>query len=149
MNLWYKKASVFVVAGIVYLIGQYFRGAWFVDTNFQSFCHPYLENGKMYCNSPYIETLGWPLIDFGQMFVIVAVILLLMDAETFRKWFKFSIFYIPIAIILTLWMYPTQTLLGAVVPISQGVHFFGDPYIWITFGIFLWGLYTSRRSKRA
>ncbi|MHB8913433.1 MAG: hypothetical protein ACYC4I_00250 [Minisyncoccota bacterium] len=99
----------------------------------------------MFCNSPYVGTLGFPLIDLGQMLAVVALILLFANAATFRKWLKFSLFYIPIATALTLWMYPTRTPLGGTVPISQGVYLFGYLFIIITLGIVLWNLFTARR----
>ncbi len=151
MNLWYKKISVFVTAGLVYLTGQYFRGVWFVNTNLQGFCRSYLENGKIYCNSPYLDTLGWPLIDLGQMLAIVAVILLFANAATFRKWLKFSLFYIPIAVGLVYLIYPINIGLGFLsqpTPRSQGVYPFGELFVIITLGIVGWGGYTSRRGSR-
>lgn len=148
INLWYRKASVFVVAGVVYLAGQYFRGMWFVNTNLQGFCRSYFENGKAYCNSPYMETLGWPLIHLGQTLAIAAIILLFANAVTFRKWLKFSLFYIPIATALTLWMYPAHTPLGGVVPISQGVYLFGGLFVISTLSIVIRDFFIARRAHK-
>jgi len=147
MNLWYKKASVFVVAGVVYLAGQYFRGAWFVSNNLQSFCRPLIENGKTYCNSPFLNE-GLALIDLGQMLVIVAVILLFANATTFRKWLKFSIFYIPIVIVLDYLIYPISFMpSSAPATYSQGVYPFGWLYVFITLGIVIWKYFATRRNQ--
>lgn len=147
MNLKYKKALVFVLAGVVYLAGQYFRGMWFVNTNLQSFCRPYLENGKTYCNSPYLNQ-GFALIALGQILALIAVILLFANAETFRKWLKFTVWYIPIAVILDYLIYPVSFGLPGIsqpATYSQGVYPFGWLYVLISLGIVLWNLYTSRR----
>lgn len=145
MNLRYKKIAVFVLAGVVYLAGQYFRGVWFQNF-FINPCRNSIDNWGVFCNSPYVETFGFPLIALGQMLAIVAVILLLANTDTFRKWLKFSAYYIPIAVVLAYWIYPIRFPPGPVVPISQGVYPFGWLYVVITLGIVLWGLYTSRRS---
>ncbi|HUX81075.1 MAG TPA: hypothetical protein VMV38_02015, partial [Candidatus Paceibacterota bacterium] len=71
-------------------------------------------------------------------------ILLFANAATFHKWLKFSLFYIPIAIVLTLWMYPARTPLGGVVPIAQGAYLFGSLFVIITLGIVLWNFFVHR-----
>ena len=145
MNLWYKKAFVFVLAGITYLVGQYFRGVWFLGSAVPNVCGHAEAGGVPFCNSPYLDTLGWPLILLGQTLAIVAIILLFANATTFRRWLKFSVFYIPIATVLTFWMYPTYTPLGALVPLSQGVYLFGNLFALITFGIVLWSFFPRKK----
>ncbi|OGG48490.1 hypothetical protein A3G63_01495 [Candidatus Kaiserbacteria bacterium RIFCSPLOWO2_12_FULL_52_8] len=153
MMLWYKKITVFIAAGVVYLIGQYFRGMWFVDTNFPNICRSYIQSGKTYCNSPYLDTLGWPLIDLGQMLGVVAIILLAANAETFRKWVKFSLYYIPIVVLLDILIYPSINIglgfLSGYQPTNYflGVYPFGKLYVILTLGIVVWGLFTSHRKR--
>ena len=137
MNTWIKKPLIFVVAGALYLVGQYFRGMWFVHTNIVRFCRSYVENGKTYCNSPYINNLGWPLIIAGEYFAAIGLILLLANERGFRRWLWTSIVYIPVAFGLILWIYPLHTPLGGVAPYAQGVRLFGNIYILITLGIVL------------
>lgn len=147
MNLWYKKISVFAAAGVVYLVGQYFRGVWF-NPAWPSACQEIHSGSMVYCNSPYLDTLGWPLIDLGQMLAIVAIILLFANAATFRKWLKFSLFYIPIAVGLVYLIYPINIGLGFLsqpTPRSQGVYPFGSLFVIITLGIVGWGIYATRR----
>ncbi len=137
MNLWYKKGLIFVVAGISYLVGQYFRGVWFLGSTIPNVCGHAESGGVPFCNSPYLDTLGWPLIILGQVLAVVALIMLFANATIFRTWLKFSLYYIPIAALLTFWMYPTTTPLGGVVPVSQGVIVFGWLYAILTFLIVL------------
>ncbi|MHB8860627.1 MAG: hypothetical protein ACYC48_02735 [Minisyncoccota bacterium] len=146
MNLWYKKSSIFVIAGVVYLVGQYFRGVWFLGSMIPNVCGDARFGGVVFCNSPYLDTLGWPLIDLGQMLAVVALILLFANAATFRKWLKFSLFYIPIVVVLDLLIYPIRFFsLSPELTYSQGVYPFGDLFIIITLGIVLWNLFTDRR----
>ena len=148
MNLRYKKILVFVLAGIVYLTGQYFRGVWF-NPAWPLTCQEIHSGSIVYCNSPYLDTLGWPLIDLGQMLALIAVILLAANARTFRKWLKFTVFYIPIAVVLDYLIYPLSFAPGPIfqpASYSQGVYPFGWLYVIITFGIVLWHLLAARRS---
>lgn len=130
MNLWYKKSIVFVLAGISYAVGQYLRGEWFQHIFF-SICRYSVDSWGVFCNSPYL-TQGFTLILLGQTLAIVALLLLFANTQTFHKWWRFSYWYLPIATLLTFSMYPTTTLLGGVVPITQGVRLFGEPYVIIT-----------------
>ncbi len=148
MNVWYKKSFVFVVAGVVYLMGQYFRGVWFLGSGIPNVCGNAEFGGVPFCNSPYLDTLGWPLIILGQVLAVVAVILLFANTDTFRKWFKFSLFYIPITTALALWMYPAHTPLGGVVPISQGAYLFGNLFIIATLIIVVRGFFMARGSYK-
>ena len=148
MNLWYKKSFVFVVAGITHLVGQYFRGVWFLGGVIPNVCGHAEFGGVPFCNSPYLDTLGWPLIDLGQMLAVVALILLFANAATFRKWLKFSLFYIPVVIILDLLIYPIRfSPLSPELTYSQGVYPFGNLFVIVTLGIVLWGLLTTRRKN--
>jgi len=143
MKLQYKKALVFILAGVVYLAGQYLRGTWFVSTSLQNFCRPIIENGTTYCNSPYLNE-GIVLIDLGQMLAIIAVILFFVSATTFNRWFKFSLFYVPIVVILDLLIYPISfSPLSQPLSHAQGVYPFGWLYVVITLGIALSGLFKS------
>ncbi len=140
MKLWYKKSIVFVLAGISYLIGQYFRGVWFLGSTIPNVCGHAEASGVPFCNSQYLDTLGWPLIVLGQTLAIIGIILLFANAQAFHKWLRFSYWYVPLATLLTFAMYPTTTPLGGVVPITQGVYLFGRIYIIITASIVMWYL---------
>ena len=146
MKLWYKKSSLFILAGISYLVGQYFRGVWFLGSSIPNVCGHAEAGGIPFCNSPYSDTFGTPLIVLGQTLAIVALILLLANESAFRKWLHFSYWYVPVATILSFMMYPVHTPLGGEVSISQGVYLFGRPYVLITGGIVI--LYILKFLKR-
>lgn len=149
MNLRYKKTLVFVLAGIVYLTGQYSRGVWFLGSVIPNVCGKAEFGGIAFCNSPYLDTLGWPLIDLGQMLALIAVILLAANARTFRAWLTFSAFYIPAAVVLDLMIYPVRFFpLSPELTYSQGVYPFGWLYVLVTAGIVLWHLIVARRSGK-
>lgn len=134
---WCRKIWPFVLAEVLYLIGEYYRGYWFPGSSFRNFCRPYVENGKLFCNSPYVEQ-GFALIAAGKVFLAVAVILLFANAKGFRRWLKFSYFYVPIATILVLWLFPFDLPPGITIPLESGVYDFGFLYILITLGIVLY-----------
>ncbi len=146
MKLWYKKSSLFILAGISYLVGQYFRGEWWPFFTWPFKCNMITSGTAMYCDPKYMDTLGFPLIVLGQTLAIVALILLLANESAFRKWLHFSYWYVPVATILSFMMYPAHTPLGGEVSISQGVYLFGRPYVLITAGIVI--LYILKFLKR-
>jgi len=137
MTLWYKRLLVLVTGGVVYLTGQYFRGVWFQNL-FINPCRNSTDAFGVFCNSPYVMNWGWPLIALGQMLAVIWFILLLADAATFRKWLKFSAFYIPIAIALSFAIYPIRFFPNTeLLPVSYGVYPFGGLYILLTLVIVL------------
>lgn len=142
MNLWHKKSLVFIFAGMSYCVGFFFSN----PARF-GFCFG-AQSSSYICRVPGAINIGWSFLVLAQVIAITAAILLFVNAATFRKWLKFSAFYIPVATALTLWMYPAHTFLGGVAPVSQGVHLFGNLYIIITLGIVLWDFLASRRAGR-
>lgn len=147
MTLHYKKVLVFVLAGVVYLVGQYFRGAWFPNFTWPLPCREVTFGTTTYCDPQYLVSLGFPLIDLGQMLAIVAVILLLANAETFHKWLKVSAVYIPTAVLLAYWIYPIRFPPAPVTPISQAVYPFGWLFVLITASIVLVAWIKHRRGQ--
>ncbi len=142
MSLQYKKVLIFIIAGLTYLAGQYFRGVWFADFTWPLPCHRVFFGATSYCDPQYLDTLGFPLIALGQMLFIVAFVLLLTDAKTFHKWLKFSAFYVPIAVLLDLWIYPIRFVPNTpILTYSQGVYPFGWLYVILTLGVVLKGLH--------
>ena len=142
MKFWWNRVAVFLVAGVLYLVGQYFRGYWFPNFTWPFSCQEIHFGTSVYCNPIYLETLGWPLIVAGEFLALVGVVLLFANERGFRAWLKFSLYYIPIAAALTLWIFPLHLGFGfdlnTTVPISQGVNDFGKLYLLITLGIVLW-----------
>jgi|SRR3989344_9517677 len=134
-----KKILVFVLAGVSYGAGLFFSN----PAGF-GLCSG-LQTGSYICRVPGAVNIGWPIIALGQMLAIVAVVLLLANADTFRRWLKFSVLYIPIAVLLALWIYPFRIPPGSVVPISQGVYPFGWLFVIISLGIVLVSWFRNRR----
>ena len=145
MNLWYKKASLFIVSGVVYIVGQYFRGFWWPYLTWPFPCHIITFGTSTYCDPLYLETLGWPLITLGQMLAIVALILLFADAISFRKWLKFSYWFVPIAALIVILVFPIPMPLGTALSRERAVYNFGELYAIITFGILLWHSFSVRK----
>ncbi|PIR83236.1 hypothetical protein COU19_01440 [Candidatus Kaiserbacteria bacterium CG10_big_fil_rev_8_21_14_0_10_56_12] len=151
MTLAHKKALVFVLAGVTYLAGQYFRGVWFLHLSIGT-CKNSVDDWGVFCNSPYVGTLGWPLIDLGAMMLVVAIVLLLANAETFHRWLKFTLYYVPIVVLLDLLIYPMSSGIGFIMsgpPLGyeKGIYPFGKLFVLITIGIVLWGWIRAHRAK--
>lgn len=141
MKPWMKNAYVFLVAGAAYLAGQYFRGVWFLKYPILSVCRNSVDSAGVFCNSPYVTTLGFPLIVLGRFLAAIGIVLLLADRHSWRVWFRFSLFYVPIATALVLWIYPTKTagfsLIGST-GYDFGVANAGWLYLFATIGIVIW-----------
>ncbi len=148
MNLWYKKGLIFVVAGISYLIGQYFRGVWFLGSTIPNVCGHAESGGVPFCNSPYLDTLGWPLIILGQVLAVVALIMLFANARAWHTWLKFSYWFIPITALIVIFVFPIPMQLGSELPRFGAITVFGELYAIITFLIVLIQFIRQYRSKK-
>lgn len=150
MNTWIKKFVPFIAAGIVYLAGQYFRGPWFKDFSF-SICHKGIDAQGVFCDSLYIN-LGLALIAAAEVLAIVSIILLFANQAGFRRWFKFSLWYIPVAAVLVIWFTPTSliALPGPGTPdYTNFTWILGYLYILITVVITLWSWWRTGREASA
>jgi len=151
MKLEYKKGLVFILAGAVYLSGQFFRGVWF-NPSWPFPCQEIRYENVVYCHAPYMSTLGWPLINLGIMLALVAVLLLWTSADTFRNWLRFSAVYIPIVIALDLLIFPVSLgsglfMGGGTLGYEQGAYPFGRLFVFATLLIVLRGLYHTKKVK--
>ncbi|HEX8947030.1 MAG TPA: hypothetical protein VF829_02345 [Candidatus Paceibacterota bacterium] len=110
MKIWKQKVSFLVTAGFVYLLGEYLRGQWFLNTKLDRLCHPYWENGSLYCHSPY-QGLGFVFIAAGEVLAIAGVILLLANEKGVRAWWRMSRWFLPVAALITIFL-PVSSPLG-------------------------------------
>ena len=148
VNLRIKKFLVFATAAIVYLAGQYLRGYWWPMTTWPFHCYTVFSGTASYCDRVYLGVWGWSLIAAAQMLVIIGIIMLFANRAGWRKWLKFSLFYVPIAVLIAAFAAPFSI---AVVGGEQRqtdpegwARILGVLYIFMTLGIILW----SRRSTR-
>ncbi len=134
-----KKSSLFVVAGIVYL-----AGAFFSNPSTLGFCvtRPYVNN---FCLADTAINIGWPLIATGEIFAIIAIILLFANERGIHTWWRMSRWFVPIATLIIIFFAPFP-LLPVVAPISRAhiTWFFGFLYILITLWIVIWDYVASR-----
>ncbi len=148
MKISIKKLGIFIVAGIIYIVGQYFRGVWFLSTFIPNVCRNSVDDSGVFCNSPYVETLGIPLITAGEILAVVGIILLFANERAWRAWAKFSLVYIPVATVLTLWIFPFKLPPGVEVSLSRGVYDFGVLYAIITLCIVIFGWWKERKNSQ-
>lgn len=140
-----KKIPVFGFAGILYLLGEYLRGDWFVGTKMDFLCHPYIENGKLYCHSLYLDT-GLVLIAAGEIFAIVGIILLLANERGLRAWWRVSRWFVPIATLLAIVLPVTFSLpVTGYISREAVVWLLGYLYILTTLLIVLGTRYAARK----
>ena len=148
MKSWMKKISFLITAGVVYLIGQYLRGQWFVNTKFDFLCHPYIENGSIYCHSLY-QNAGFLLIAVGEVLAIEGLILLFANEKGFHSWWRFSRLGLPITVFIIIFLANSLALpiTGLVSP-EPLVWLFGFIYILITLIIIIKNSFTVRRHEK-
>ena len=89
-----QKVSLIVVSAVIYLVGQYFRGVWVRTIG----CHEIHSGSQVYCDSGFVDTLGWPLIEIGTILFLISLVVLISNAKGFKLWKKFSLVAIPVAI---------------------------------------------------
>jgi len=94
MKLAQKKIALLIVAGIVYLGGQFFRGVWFINLPV-NLCGNAFDDSGRFCNSPYIGTIGWPLIEIGIILLLAAAIMLFASASVLDRWLKLNMWALP------------------------------------------------------
>ena len=109
MSLKIKKFLIFIAAAAIYLTGQYFRGVW-LGHFLPGLCLYKESPAGAYCNWPYFATLGLPLIAAGEIFAIVGVIMLFANKAGMRMWARFSIWYVPLAVIIAAYFVPSSPL---------------------------------------
>ena len=135
MSLRIKNVSVFVVAGIVYLIGQYFRGVWFLGSTIPNVCGHATDGAGTFCNSPYIEILGWPLIIVGEILTIVGMIMLFANARSWKTWIHFSYWFVPLAALIAIFVFPIPMPLGLELSRVGAIRILGTLYAILSAGI--------------
>ncbi len=145
MILWYKKSTVFVLAGISYAVGQYLRGEWFQHI-FISTCRYSTDSWGIFCNSPYLAQ-GFALITLGETLAIIGIILLFATARAFHKWLRFSYWYIPIPAMFIIFMTPFPLIPMASLSSSRAIYDFGVIWQYVTAGIVVWYLVIILRQK--
>jgi hypothetical protein len=143
-----RKTSLLVTAGVVYLLGQYLRGQWLLNTKLDFMCHPYMENGKIYCHSLY-QNAGFVFMAAGQVLAIAGIILLFANARGITTCWRFSRWYIPICTLIVIFFFPLP-IFPVVAPTGRetAVVVFGSIYIFVTFCIVLWSFFGARRSGK-
>jgi len=134
MKLALKKVLVFLVSGTVYFIGQYLRGYWFPLVTWPLHCYLIHSGVETYCNPQYLN-IGFALITLGQWLALVALILLFSNESGFRRWLKFSYFYVPILLIIVFVIFPIPLPVDTRISSESAARVFTILYAIITAGI--------------
>lgn len=158
MNLWYKKPIALIFGITLLLVGQYFLGTWF-NTVWSSPCQGTYYGSIIYCHSPYMgigsfglsfNALGQILNNISIIFILAGFFLLFATARAFHEWVKFSYWYISIAVLIILIMYPSVAVPDyGDMQIIQGIDMLTEPYIIITLYIVARGVISFVKQKFA
>jgi hypothetical protein len=143
---WRWKLLVLIFSGFVYLIGQFYIGNWLMGTSADFICHPYSENGRLYCHSLYLD-FGLNLVAVGEMFAVVGLLILFANRLGLKWWAWFSLVFVPIAAIVIIWFAPTPPAIVAGNESPDRVNliwFFGYIYMVVTFLLVALARYRAR-----
>lgn len=143
-----QKSSVLLFAAAIYMLGEFFRGDWFVNTRFGFFCNSYIENGKVYCHSPYLDT-GLILIAAGEILAIAGLMLLFANKEGLRKWRWMSLVYLPLSALIVANTHQTGGWISFSPSPEHVTWLLGYFYLLLTFAIVVGTRYVARRSHTA
>lgn len=129
MKLWYKKTLVFVVAGLAYGTGLFFSA----PEKF-GFCND-TQSVSYICRVPGAVNIGWPLTSLGQALAVVAIIMLFANERSWRTWFRFSVWFVPLIALIVIFVFPLPFAPGYALPRDGAVNAFGHLYEIVTFFI--------------
>ena len=146
MKLARSKFYVFIVVGVIYFIGQYLRGFWFPLITWPFHCYLIHSGTTIYCDPISLDT-GFTLISLGQWSLLVAAVLLFANERGFKRWLKFSYFYIPILLIIVFAVFPVAMPVGTSLSSESAVRNFTILYAIITAGIVLYSWLRRTKAK--
>lgn len=147
MKIWILKIGVLLSAGVVYLVGQYFRGNWWPNFTWPYQCNKVVFGNTSYCDPVFMESLGFPLIAAGQILAIAGLILLFANKEGLRKWLWMSAVYLSLGAIIVLNI-PTESHAWAISLTPSREHatwLLGYLYILTTLVIVAYTRYAARK----
>lgn len=148
MKKYSQQLALLFLSGVLYIAGQYFWGKWFINFPSISICRPYDAYGETFCNSPYIDTLGFPLITTGTYLALTGFILLFTNSAGLRRWRRFSYVYVPLAFFLSLKI--QARFLGSPLfdfSYENLAEIFGKLYVLITLGIVIFSHFKKGTPK--
>ncbi|MDO8407667.1 MAG: hypothetical protein Q7S95_00310 [bacterium] len=143
MKIWIQKSSIFLFAGFLYGVGQFFASPqWF------GYCQARPYESSL-CLADTAVGTGWPLIAAGQILAIAGLILLFANREGLRKWLWMSAVYLPLGALIVLNI-PTESHAWAISLTPSREHatwLLGYLYILTTLLIVLWGWWKGKHSR--
>ena len=145
MKFWIQKLLVLFFAGVIYSIGEFLRGDWFVNTKLGFLCNPYMENGRVYCHSLYLDT-GLVLIAAGEILALVGLMLLFANREGLRKWWWTSLVYVPLSALIVANTHQTGGWISFTPSPEHVTWLLGYGYLLLTFAIVAGTRYAYRAS---
>ena len=127
MKLTYKKISIFVIAGVAYLVGVFFSnpGAF-------GFCTKAKDTASYICGISSAINIGWSFIYIGQSLAIAAIILVFANARAWHAWVRFSIWFVPISALVIISVFPVPFVPGFELSRANATYFFGNLYAIVT-----------------
>lgn len=130
MNLWTKRFIVLFGAGILCLVGQYFRGSWWPGLTWPFSCVQVKTQFLTYCAPTHINTLGLPFIVAGEVLFVIALLLIFANELGFRRWWHFSRWFIPITALFLVYCTPIALPVNSFIYTDKVVDLLGF-YIYV------------------
>lgn len=141
MKKYLNIAFVFILAGVFYMTGQFFS-----DPTQFGYCVGDQNIGEL-CTAQHAVRVGWPLIEVGEIFFVVAIILLFATTTAWRKWSKFSLWFVPLSALFLIYGTPINLALGQIETVDV-TRWLGYIYIFITLLIVVPEWIIARKEKK-
>ena len=139
MKYWIQKFLAFFIAGVMYIIGEFF-------SNPQSFgyCQTRPDRNSL-CLANTAINIGWPLIAAGEILALVGLILLFANQEGLRKWWWTSLVYVPLSALIVANTHQTGGWISFSPSPEHVTWLLGYGYLLLTFAIVAGTRYVARR----
>lgn len=140
MNKKLSRVYIFIFAAILYG-----GGLTISNSNTFGLCQPHYQLGYL-CTADAIVNVGWALMTAAQVFVVVGIVMLFANECGWRKWLKFSYWYVPITAVTAIWAFPMPFFMNEISR-DIAVRDFGITYIAITLIIVIWAGVAKLRER--
>lgn len=117
------------------------------------FCQTYNRgDGVLVCSSPYSFDVGFPLLPLAVSLVATSLIAFVVTKATFRRWMKFTLWYVVIGGAAYMFFLFVGVPIGfgglfIEMPARAISYFFGALYALITIPLFVTSEFKERRNK--
>ncbi|MBI3572242.1 hypothetical protein HY091_01765 [Candidatus Kaiserbacteria bacterium] len=136
----YLKLSLLLIAAVFYFVGTFFANPL-----------PYglcrgADNVSWICQVDTGVNVGLPLLSIGEWLALVAAVLFFASETEFKRWLKFSYYFVPIAAALLVFVFPIPMPVGTELSREGAARLLGIIYSVVTLAIVLGGRFAPKRT---